>query len=133
MPTTSDPLPAQRSALCVALLCGLLLVGCDPAKSPPSGSAGPASSSHTLATLPVTLDGVFIVSVEKGDVDENDVSEVNFGTLTVAGVDHLVQVSGAVLRASGLPRTGGKVRATLGSRTDLYGPPTYIVTAMERL
>ena len=131
MPMPSDPLPG-RSALCVAMLCALLLVGCDPAK-PPAGSAAPSSSSHTLATLPVTLEGMFVVSVEKGDVDANDISEANFGTLTVAGVDHLVQVSGAVLGPAGLPRTGGKVRATLGSRTDSYGPPTYIITAMERL
>lgn len=132
MPTTSDPLPV-RSAVCVAMLCGLLVAGCDPAKSPSQGSAAPSSSSRTLATLPVTLEGMFVVSVEKGDVDANDISELNFGTLSVAGVDHLVQVSGGVLGASGLPRTGGKVRATLGSRTDLYGPPTYIITAMERL
>jgi hypothetical protein len=125
--------PDARRALCLAMLCALLVAGCDPAKPPAQGSAAPASSSHTLATLPVTLEGFFVVSVEKGDVDENDISEANFGTLTVAGVDHLVQVSGTVLRASGLPRTGGKVKATLGSRIDLYGPPTYIITAMERL
>jgi hypothetical protein len=128
----ADPLPA-RSALCVSMLCALLLAGCDPARPPAPGSAAAASSSASLATLPVTLEGMFVVSVEKGDVDENDISEVNFGTLTVAGVDHLVQVSGAVLGASGLPRTGGQVRATLGSRTDRYGPPTYIITAMARL
>jgi len=86
-----------------------------------------------MPALPATLDGIFSVSVEKGPVDENGVSEANFGVLAVNGVEHLVQVSGPVLSAAKLPREGGKVRATLGSRTDVYGAPTYIITAMNRL
>ena len=91
------------------------------------------SPGGTLSSLPVTLEGVFSLSVEKGPVDEKGVSEANFGTLTVNGVEHLVQVSGTVLSAAGLPRTGGKAKATLGSRTDQYGAPTYVITAMEKL
>jgi hypothetical protein len=83
-------------------------------------------------TLPVTVEGMFTVSVEKGPVDDKGVSEANFGTLVVDGVQHLVQVSGTVLGAAKLPREGAKVKATLGSRTDQYGPPTYIITAIER-
>lgn len=86
-----------------------------------------------MMTLPATLEGTFSISVEKGDVDDKGVSELNFGVLAVNGVEHLVQVSGPVLSTARLPREGGKVRATLGSRTDLYGAPTYIITAMERL
>jgi len=110
----------MRRALHVAILCGIFLAGCGP-------------TSGTLPSLPVTLEGVFLLSVEKGPVDEKGISEANFGTLTVMGAEYLVQVSGTVLGASGVPRTGGKVRATLGSRTDQYGPPSYIITAMERL
>jgi hypothetical protein len=83
--------------------------------------------------LPATVEGIFFISVEKGDVDDSGISEANFGTLSVNGVEHLVQVSGVVLSAARVPREGGKVRATLGSRTDQYGPPTYVITAMERL
>jgi hypothetical protein len=86
-----------------------------------------------LSSLPATLEGVFSLSVEKGEVDEKGVSEINFGTLTVNGVEHLVQVSGSVLSVAALPRHGGKVKATLGSRTDRYGAPTYIITAMEKV
>ena len=85
-----------------------------------------------MTTLPATVEGTFSISVEKGGVDDKGLSEVNFGTLAVNGVEHLVQVSGTVLSAARLPREGGKVRATLGSRTDQYGAPTYIITAMER-
>ena len=84
-------------------------------------------------SLPATVEGTFSISVEKGDVDDKGISEVNFGTLAVNGVEHLVQVAGTVMRAAQVPREGGKVRATLGSRTDAYGAPTYIITAMEKL
>jgi hypothetical protein len=86
-----------------------------------------------MMTLPATLEGTFSISVEKGDVDDQGISEVNFGVLAVNGVEHLVQVSGSMLGAARIPREGGKVRATLGSRTDQYGVPTYIITAMEML
>ena len=86
-----------------------------------------------MMTLRATVEGAFSISVEKGDVDDKGVSEVNFGTIAVNGVEHLVQVSGRVLSAAGIPREGGRVRATLGSRTDEYGAPTYIITAMDRL
>jgi len=86
-----------------------------------------------MITLPATVEGTFSISVEKGDVDDQGVSEVNFGTLAVNGVEHLVQVSGKVLSAARIPRDGGRVRATLSSRTDQYGAPTYIITEMEKL
>jgi hypothetical protein len=115
-------------------MCGLFLASCGRAEKPqPKGTGMQNSSSNALSSLPATLEGVFSLSVEKGEVDEKGVSEANFGTLTVNGVEHLVQVSGAVLSAAALPRVGGKVKATLGSRTDQYGAPTYIVTAMEKL
>ena len=122
-----------RGALYMALVCGFFLVGCDSTEKPQAKGGGMKnSSSGALSSLPVTLEGVLAVSVEKGPVDEKGISEANFGTLTVNGVEHLVQVSGAVLSAAAVPRTGGKVKATLGSRTDLYGTPTYIITAMEK-
>jgi len=115
-------------------MCGLFLASCDSTEKPKQkGGSVQNSSSGALSSLPVTLEGVFSLNVEKGPVDEKGVSEANFGALTVNGVDYLVQVSGAVLSAAAVPRTGGKVKATLGSRTDQYGPPTYIITAMEKL
>jgi hypothetical protein len=116
----------NTAALYIAVMCALFLAACGPAEKPqPKGPS-------MLSSLPVTLEGVFSLSVEKGEVDEQGISEANFGTLAVNGVEHLVQVSGAVLRAAAIPRTGGKVKATLGSRTHQYGAPTYIITAMEK-
>lgn len=123
-----------RRVFHVAVICGIFLAGCGPTDKPQPKVAGTqASSSGTLLSLPAALEGDFSLSVEKGPVDEKGVSEANFGTLTVNGVEHLVQIAGTVLGAAGLPRAGGKVRATLASRTDQYGPPTYIITAMEKL
>src|SRR4051794_38105008 len=102
---------AMRKPLYLVLVCVLLVAGCGPSGKPPQ------SSSTSTLSLPATVEGLFAVSVEKGDVDKNNVAEANFGTLTVNGVEHLVQVSGDVMRAGKVPREGGKVRATLGSST----------------
>ena len=124
----------MQTKLLVAAGCALLLIGCGPKETPePKASATQTQGSSAMMTLPATVEGSFLISVEKGDVDDQGVSEINFGTLAVNGVEHLVQVSGAVMRAGRVPREGAKVRATLGSRTDEYGAPTYIITAMERL
>ena len=100
-------------------------------------SAAVAASSAAVSipadALPVILEGKFELSVEKGDVNAAGISEINFGTLDVNGAMHVVQLSGAVLGAAGLDRAGGVVRMTLGSRTDAYGVPTYIVTAMKKV
>ena len=109
--------------LLVSMTCVLALAAC--------GRGTPERKAPGALTLPATLEGTFSVSVEKGDVDESGVSELNFGVLVVDGVEHLVQVSGPVLKAAGLPREGGRVKATLGSKTDQYGAPTYVITAME--
>ena len=123
----------QRT-LFIAVCCALGVIGCGPKDAQEQQTSGTRIlKSSTVMTLPATVEGTFSISVEKGDVDDKGISEVSFGTLTVSGVEHLVQVSGTVLSAAGIPREGGKVRATLGSRTDAYGAPTYIITAMERL
>jgi hypothetical protein len=96
-------------------------------------AATSAAVSIPAYALPVTLEGKFELSVETGDVSAAGVSEFNFGTLDVKGAMHLVQISGAVLGASGVSRDSNIVRATLGSRTDAYGAPTYIVTAMTKV
>lgn len=117
----------MRKALYMAVICVFFLAGCGPSGKPQ------AASNAQLLSLPATVEGSFAVSVEKGPVDDKGISEANFGTLAVNGVEHLVQVSGAVMTAGRVPREGAKVRATLGSRTDEYGAPTYIITAMEKL
>ena len=122
-----------QRAFFIAAGCALVVIGCGPKETPEKASGAQPLSSGTMMILPATVEGTFSISVEKGDVDDKGVSEVNFGALTVNGVEHLVQVSGTLVRAAEIPREGGKVRATLGSRTDVYGAPTYIITAMEKL
>ena len=121
-----------RRTLFIATGCALVVIACG--RNEEQTAAGTQTlGSTTMMILPATVEGIFSVSVEKGDVDDKGISEVNFGTLVVNGVEHLVQVSGTLVSAAGIPREGGKVRATLGSRTDVYGVPTYIITAMEKL
>jgi hypothetical protein len=118
----------------IAAGCALVVIGCGQEETPEQkASETQTPRSSTMITLPATVEGTFSISVEKGDVDDQGVSEVNFGTLAVNGVEHLVQVSGKVLSAARIPRDGGRVRATLSSRTDQYGAPTYIITEMEKL
>jgi hypothetical protein len=120
--------------LLIAAGCAVVVIACGPKESPEQNASGTQTvRSSAIMILPATVEGTFAISVEKGDVDDKDISEVSFGTLSVNGVEHLVQVSGTLVRAAGIPREGGKVRATLGSRTDVYGAPTYIITAMEKL
>ena len=122
------------NTIVIALAYGMLLGGCDSSQAPPPKSPETRMAGSTpIASLPAVVEGAFAISVEKGDVDDKGISEVSFGTLTVNGTEYLVQVSGTVMRASGVPREGARVRATLGSRTDQYGPPTFIITAMQRL
>lgn len=120
--------------LLLVIAVGVFSVGCG------SGGDGASPSSASvvdLSTLPVTLEGMLMADIAEGDVDEDDeggeYSEFNFGTLTVGSQEILVQVSGELLRSAGLPEAEGRVRATLGSKTDEYGVTTYTITALEKL
>lgn len=117
-----------------ACLLALVLAGCAAGETPKAAASGQRGAVSIPAdSLPVTLEGKFELRVEKGDVDAAGVSELNFGMLEVNGAMYLVQMSGVVLSAAGLGRENGAVRATLGSRIDAYGAPTYIVTAMTKV
>jgi hypothetical protein len=116
--------------LIAALAC--IATGCGSGEQ--TGS-GPPAGSVDLSSLPVTLEGMFVVDVAEGDVDDegdDEYSEFNFGTLTVGSEEIPVQVSGSVLRAAGLPAEGGNVSATLGSKSDEYGHPIYEITSIRR-
>lgn len=118
-------------SLLVVLAC--LAAGCS--SGDPSGQQ-PDSTTVDLSSLPVTLEGMLVADIGEGDVDEDEggggYSEVNFGTLTVGSEEILVQVSGDVLRSANLPEAQGKVRATIGSKSDEYGPTYYQITSIER-
>jgi hypothetical protein len=91
------------------------------------------TSTVSLATLPVNVEGMLTVDVAEGDVNEEGSSEFNFGTLTVENEDISIQVSGSILQSANLPDEGGKVRATLGSKTEQFGETFYTITSLQRL
>jgi hypothetical protein len=117
--------------LVIAALVGIS-AGCSSSDEPAKKQT---ASSVDLSSLPVTVEGMLVADVGEGDVDEDggdEYSEINFGTLTVGSEEIMVQVSGSVLRSASLPEGGGKVRATLGSKSDEYGATYYEITRLER-
>jgi hypothetical protein len=91
------------------------------------------STVSVLGKLPATIDGVLTVDVAEGDVDEEGTSEFIFGTLTVGSEEIPIQISGSVLTSAGISEDGGKVTATLGSKSDEFGLTTYTVTSLQRM
>ena len=96
-------------------------------------SVSASSPTPALASLPATVEGMLVVDVAEGDVDDEGTSEFNFGTLTVGDDEFLVEVGGSLLQSAGVPETGANVRATLGSKTEQYGATTYRITSLSRL
>lgn len=119
----------MRSLLLVALLASAVLGSTLSAASPNSKS--PALDASIV--LPATVEGFLVIEAADGDVDAAGTFENNYGTLTVGKLGIAIEVSGSVLKPVALPPTGGRVRATLGSRSDEFGFPLYVVTALKRL
>ena len=67
-------------------------------------------------TFPHVVVGALEVSVEEGPVGEDDISEINFGGLSVDGNTFMVSLAGDVVREAGI------------ERNDLFGGATYRVT-----
>lgn len=88
---------------------------------------------------PHVVEGALEVAVEEGEVDDDGLSEINFGSVTTAEGAVMVALSAAVLRAAGLSRddfaADRRVRATLDGPSPYSDPryPTYRVTTLERV
>jgi hypothetical protein len=103
-----------------------MLVGCAPSGS---GSA----SSQSLSSLPATVDGVLIIDMAEGDVAADGTTEIHAATLRVGGDEIAVKVSRSIMHSAGVAATGGKVRATLSSKSAQSGTTVYTVSSLERL
>jgi hypothetical protein len=119
-------------ALLPGALLALALAACsgEGAGAPDAG----ATEAAEIGEFPAVLEGEFSVDVAEGDVDEEGISDFNFGTLVVDGRQLPVEVDGAVLRRISV--TGDspvRVRATLGSSSDEFGVVVYRITALEKL
>lgn len=121
---------SMRAKIFAILLTSSILIGCGSAETEPSD---PGPTAISLASLPATLEGDLVIDVAEGDVEEDGTSEFNAATLTVNGEEILVEVGGSILQSAGLPESGGKVRATLSSKTEEYGVTVYVVSSLERL
>lgn len=121
-------------ALVISLFLLPAATGCG-SRDPSSSASG--ASRIDLSNLPVTVEGTLVADVSEGDVEDEDgdseYSEFNFGTLTVGGEEIDVLVGGSVLRSAGLPEAQGRVRATIGSKSEDMGFVHYRITALERL
>lgn len=115
---------------CALLALAVCLAGCGV-----KDQANPATEAEKkpLSTLPATVEGFLEISVEEGDVDDDDTSQFNFGTLTVDGEAISFEIDGALLQSAAIPETGARVRATFGSSEDYGGVTTYKITALEAL
>lgn len=119
----------MRATFLIALIASLLVAACGSTVSNPTAT----SSAASLATLPATVEGDLIAGADEADVDQGSSFEYVFGTLTVGDENIDVLIKPSVLQAAALPDDMGKVRATLGSKTEQFGGPAYVVTALERL
>lgn len=120
---------------CVAMLAAITMVGTACGGSD-TGSFG---SDPNRVETPATLTGQLDVSVEEGPVGDDEISEVNFGSLAVDDGFVLVQISGATARAAGLSHQelvgGGRFRVGLSGESEFTDPrvPTYVVSELELL
>jgi hypothetical protein len=121
---------SMHAKILAVLLASSILIGCGSAETDSSDSG---AASVSLESLPATLEGDLVIDVAEGDVEEDGTSEYNAATLTVNGEEILVEVSGSILQSAGLSEAGGKVRATLSSKTEEYGVTVYVVSSLERL
>lgn len=121
-----------RAKIFTTVFASLLLVACS---NDESGTATTSANlATTLASLPATIEGELSADVEEGDVGEDGISEITFGTIAVGEENVDVVIAADVLKSVALPDNVGKVRATLGSVTNEYGGfPYYRVTRLERL
>jgi hypothetical protein len=110
--------------------CVALLVAC--------GRETPVNDLPEGTTFPHVVTGALEISVEEGPVGEDDISEINFGELTVEGTTLLVSVSGDVVREGGRQRSDlfseSNYRVTLAGIDPLsakYGATTYQISKIQ--
>ena len=86
--------------------------------------------------VPATVVGVLEISIEEGPVGDDDLSEVNFGSVTTDDGVVAVEVWADTVRAAGLTRDelveGGRYRVELGAESEYTAGafPSYVVTAL---
>jgi len=103
------------------------------------GDRGKIAALPAGAEYPLAVEGVLVISVEEGPVGDDDLSEINFGTLESDSGTYLIEIDAATVREAGLTRddlyAGHRVRATLTGESAHGGisPRTYRIGALERV
>jgi hypothetical protein len=121
-------------AISGAVFAAIALIACGSKETAePEREYGAASTNPALASLPATVEGALDMTLGEG-TEEEDGSDVAFGSLVVGKEELYIQVASKLLDATGLPPDGGKVRATISSKEDLGDDMTqYRITALEKL
>lgn len=97
----------------------------------------PQGSLPIVLELPADVTGSLEISVEEGPVGDDDLSEINFGSIETDGGWVAVAVSADVARAAGLSRdelsAGGRFRVRIERENPLSDSaiPTYDVVTIE--
>jgi hypothetical protein len=95
------------------------------------------ASRAPFTAWPQVLEGVVEVAVEEGDVGDDGLSEINFGSVDTDAGTYLIAIPGSVLRAAGISRDamlpGMRGRITLSGPYEYSDPqtPTYAVSTIE--
>lgn len=119
----------------VLVIVALTLAGCGGSDGGPAG--GSRGTAPVEIEVPATIIGELEISVEEGPVGDDDLSEVNFGSIETDAGPVLVEVWADVVRAGGLTRedlvAGGRYRVELVGRAEYATPalPSYRVGALE--
>ena len=128
----------NRAALVSALL--VLATACGGSGGSGGGGGGGADRGRVPleVELPAQLTGRLEISVEEGPVGDDDLSEINFGSIEIDAGFVLIEIAADVVRRSGLTRdelvAGGSYRVHLDQRSAFTDPlaPSYVVTSIER-
>jgi len=103
------------------------------------GSGSGASNRGTVPLsieVPATIVGELEISVEEGPVGDDDLSEVNFGSVETPEGPVLIEVWADVVRSAGLSRdelvAGGRNLVELSGTAEYSSPdvPSYLVAAL---
>lgn len=104
------------------------------------GGTGSGSSNRGTVPLsievPATIVGELEISVEEGPVGDDDLSEVNFGSVETRDGLVLIEVWADVVRTAGLSRgelvAGGRYQVELSGSAEYSSPdaPSYLVAGL---
>ena len=133
--------PAKKGFLLTGLFLLLTLVGCG------GGDGGTEDGFYDAeirtfpagTSWPQAIEGTLEISVEEGNVHEDGLSEINFGSIGDASGVYMIAVPANVAQSAGISReelvSMGTFHVEVDGMSEFSDPrfPTYQVSKIERL